>query len=210
MSLHKNSLLYHGYIQLQGPWRCQINAAAAFLEGQGFPITCSSWRHRSHLEGPGVMEETNPNDALLSGKSLKSIRVLNQKYVFFYMFLPPKSSHFKEVWNHYFHHPFWGTIWYHYFWKHPFKFTIHLHQGLIIPTSQKMGPISRSLPLHLLFLKRDAFISAVDKIFSEASHYQWVVPMNCQPCPAVGNGWIFLEVPMKRGFIEKNIEDQSL
>ena len=24
-------------------------------------------------------------------------------------FLPPKSSHFNRVWNHYFHHPFWGT-----------------------------------------------------------------------------------------------------
>ena len=29
----------------------------------------------------------------------------------------PKSSHFNRVWNHYFHHPFWGFS--PYFWKHP-------------------------------------------------------------------------------------------
>ena len=30
---------------------------------------------------------------------------------------PPNHPFVHRVWNHYFHHPFWGFD--HYFWKHP-------------------------------------------------------------------------------------------
>ncbi len=171
--------------------------------------TPPSWRVKAfrspavHLEGPGVMEETNPNDALLSGKSLKSIGVLNQKYGFLHVFTPQIPNHpiLKRF----------GTI----------IFTTHFGVPLFLetpiqiyhtyiyikvwssPPPKKWVPFNDPCPYICCFW--NAMLSSVPwrKIFSEASHYQWVVPMNCQPCPAVGNGWIFLEVPMKRGFIEK-------
>ena len=188
------SLLYHGYIQLQGPWRCQINAA--FLEGQGFPITCSSsWRSRGH-------GRNQPKRCTIKWEIPQIYWGVEPKIGFFYIFYPPnsKSSHFKKVWNHYFHHPFWGTI---IFGNTHSNLPYIYIKVWSSPPPKKWVPFNDPCPYICCFW--NTMLSSVPwrKIFSEASHYQWVVPMNCQPCPAVGNGWIFLEVPMKRGFIEK-------
>ena len=42
-------------------------------------------------------------------------------WVFPKIMVPPNHPMFNGVWNHYFHHPFWGT--HPYFWKHPYSET---------------------------------------------------------------------------------------
>ena len=42
--------------------------------------------------------------------------------------------HFNRVWNHYFHHPFWGVL-HPYFWKHPYFWisTLWLRPTMFLP-----------------------------------------------------------------------------
>ncbi len=69
---------------------------------------------------------------------------------------PPQIIHFNRVWNHYFHHPFWGFS--PYFWKHPVGeilsqmlhvWIIYLHERWRLATFN--GEMQVNIPLHGAF-----------------------------------------------------------
>ena len=64
--------------------------------------------------------------------------------VFPKIMVPPNSSILYRVF-HYFHHPFWGTVQYHYFWKHHYRDPSDRHLSPCHPTATNGVHLFRSL-----------------------------------------------------------------